>query len=768
MKMDGVTALKEDWVAKLDDALYVMNSRSLESDVNGNSVSPFELMFARPLRQTTNAVLERFNNEKSFRLLRGAQPLKEKVHKPTVEEASRASKENRTLLTSRFERTWEDMREKSRQESIRAASKLSVQKIVVGDWGPYKVEQVQGVSVVVNAKGKKVTDSVAHVLKVVSPNEGVQIGDVHVHCPGEGEAETFYANSTICDLNAVESVGLSPLPPMLSKMTDKESNWQAEKANPTSLSPRRSKESIIKLFEATITEAINGGWVTLHEHYSYYFEDTVGGKEKVKTLFGCDFMNEVNDNQCNAQAINDKFKVEGETYLPACVQQLRRKGLDGTTNSISVGQDGVNREVSSPLVEPAVVGCIMAICMCWRLTMSEGIEAFLGGCRGVCFRQCWLCAPWVKVKEDGSQLATTWIGRESDGEEWVNHCDTEEHTYKEYMLRIYGLSFLGITQAMVEGARWTYELAYETWNSQGSKLATNKCDREGLLSEGKYMPASKHLRCLVCIDSTKTPASDWQLSAHWSGGFGSKKETQHSYYIKRAFYEANYVGSRTDPRFCYLEGRPPLISNKNVSKSPTWMSTWKKCSDLGLGYTALTLRLVKEPVFKALNEIVGRVCSAATVDLQEFTPSTEDPIGYEALDIGSISPLVVKPVKETPPTSPSKSNNFFSKLVDLSQRSDTPMSTEGGKDVQTGDTQDKVGDIQSQIDEIKSNLSRLTTMVEEALQDRGSRDWVREDYRERPYKKNWGKRYDFDDGWHKKGDDGWNKRHSSGSSGSRW
>ncbi|EER10872.1 hypothetical protein Pmar_PMAR027546, partial [Perkinsus marinus ATCC 50983] len=174
MKMDGVAALKEDWVAKLDDALYVMNSRSLESDENGNSVSPFELMFARPLRQSTNAVLERFNNEKPFRLLRGAQPLKEKVHKPTVEEASRASKENRTLLTSRFERTWEDMREKSRQELIRAASKLPVQKIVVGDWvwiskpkqhkldipwqGPYKVEQVQGVSVVVNAKGKKMTD----------------------------------------------------------------------------------------------------------------------------------------------------------------------------------------------------------------------------------------------------------------------------------------------------------------------------------------------------------------------------------------------------------------------------------------------------------------------------------------------------------------------------------------------------------------------------------------------------------------------------------
>ncbi|KAF4697946.1 hypothetical protein FOZ62_027231, partial [Perkinsus olseni] len=485
------------------------------------------------------------------------------------------------------------------------------------------------------------------------------IGDVHVHCPSGGEAETFYASSTICDLNAVESVGLSSLSPMLSKMTDKESNWQAKKGNPTSLSPRRSKESIIKLFEATITEAINGGWVTLHEHYSYYFEDTVGGKEKVRTLFGCDFMNEVNDNQCNAQAINDKFKVEGETYLPACVQQLRRKGLDGTTNSISVGQDGVNHEVSSPLVEPAVVGCIMAICMCWRLTMSEGIEAFLGGCRGVCFRQCWLCAPWVKVKKDGSQLATTCIGRESDGEEWVNHCDTEEHTYKEYMLRIYGLSFLGITQAMVEGARWTYELAYETWNSQGSKLATNKCDREGPLSEGKYMPASKHLRCLVCIDSTKTPASDWQLSAHWSGGFGSKKETQHSYYIKRAFYEANYVGSRTDPRFCYLEGRPPLISNKNVSKNPTWMSTWKKCSDLGLGYTALTLRLVKEPVFKALNEIVGRVCGAATVDLQQFSPSTEDPISYEALDIGSISPLVDRPDKGTPTTSPSKSNNFF-------------------------------------------------------------------------------------------------------------
>ncbi|KAF4727182.1 hypothetical protein FOZ62_014639, partial [Perkinsus olseni] len=239
---------------------------------------------------------------------------------------------------------------------------------------------------------------------------------------------------------------------------------------------------------------------------------------------------------------------------------------------------------------------------------------------------------------------TTWIGRESDGDEWVNHCDTEEHNYKEYMLRIYGLSFLGITQAMIEGARWAYELAYETCNSQGSKLATNKCDREGPLSEGKYMPASKHLRCLVC-GSTKTPASDWQLSANWSGGYGSKKETQHSYYIKRAFYETNYVGSRTGPRFCYLEGRPPLISNKSVSKSPTWMSTWKKCSDLGLGYTALTLRLVKDPVFKALNEIVGRVCGAATVDLQTFSPSTEDPIGYDALDIGSISPLVVRPDK---------------------------------------------------------------------------------------------------------------------------
>ncbi|EER16937.1 hypothetical protein Pmar_PMAR010481 [Perkinsus marinus ATCC 50983] len=118
--------------------------------------------------------------------------------------------------------------------------------------------------------------------------------------------------------------------------------------------------------------------------------------------------------------------------------------------------------------------------------------------------------------------------------------------------------------------------------------------------------------------------------------------------------------------------------------------------------------------------------------------------------------------------SPSKSNNFFSKLVDLSQRSDTPMSTESGKDAQTGDTQDKVGDIQSQIDEIKSNLSRLTTMVEEVLQDRGSRHWVREDYRGRPYKKSWSKSYGSDDGWHKKGDDGWNKRYSSGSSGSRW
>ncbi|KAF4735754.1 hypothetical protein FOZ63_011191, partial [Perkinsus olseni] len=304
---------------------------------------------------------------------------------------------------------------------------------------------------------------------------------------------------------------------------------------------------------------------------------------------------------------------------------------------------------------------------------------------------------------------TTWIGRESDGDEWVNHCDTEEHNYKEYMLRIYGLSFLGITQAMIEGARWAYELAYETCNSQGSKLATNKCDREGPLSEGKYMPASKHLRCLVC-GSTKTPASDWQLSANWSGGYGSKKETQHSYYIKRAFYETNYQQECVQ------------------SKSPTWMSTWKKCSDLGLGYTALTLRLVKDPVFKALNEIVGRVCGAATVDLQTFSPSTEDPIGYDALDIGSISPLVVRPDKVTPHTSPSKSNNFFSKLGDLSQRGDTPMSTEGGKDAQTGDTQDEVGDMQSQIDESKTDLSRLTTMVEEALQDRGSRAWVRVTY----------------------------------------
>ncbi|KAF4704374.1 hypothetical protein FOZ62_020892, partial [Perkinsus olseni] len=114
------------------------------------------------------------------------------------------------------------------------------------------------------------------------------------------------------------------------------------------------------------------------------------------------------------------------------------------------------------------------------------------------------------------------------------------------------------------------------------------------------------------------------------------------------------------------------------------------------------------------------------------------------------------PDKVTPHTSPSKSNNFFSKLGDLSQRGDTPMSTEGGKDAQTGDTQDEVGDMQSQIDESKTDLSRLTTMVEEALQDRGSRAW-----------KNWGKRYGSDDGWYKKGDDGWNKRHSSGSSGSR-
>ncbi|KAF4691176.1 hypothetical protein FOZ60_016163 [Perkinsus olseni] len=186
------------------------------------------------------------------------------------------------------------------------------------------------------------------------------------------------------------------------------------------------------------------------------------------------------------------------------------------------------------------------------------------------------------------------------------------------------------------------------------------------------------------------------------------------------------------------------------------MSTWKKCSDLGLGYTALTLRLVKDPVSKALNEIVGRVCGAATVDLQTFSPSTEDPIGYDALDIGSISPLVVRPDKVTPHTSPSKSNNFFS-----------------GKDAQTGDTQDEVGDMQSQIDESKTDLSRLTTMVEEALQDRGSRAWVRVTYYVRaivsvPIRRAGVKDMDLTTVGIRRDDDGWNKRHSSGSSGSRW
>ncbi|KAF4646791.1 hypothetical protein FOL47_005654, partial [Perkinsus chesapeaki] len=157
-EVDGVMALREDWVKKLDDALFVLNSRNLQADSEENMVTPFELMFARPLRETTNAVLEKLNDAKPFDPLRGAEPLKEKVNTPTVKELAKASKKNRLQLTKKFEKTWEDMREKSRQESIRVSSKLPKQVICEGDRGPYRVQRVQGVSVIVNVNGKMVTD----------------------------------------------------------------------------------------------------------------------------------------------------------------------------------------------------------------------------------------------------------------------------------------------------------------------------------------------------------------------------------------------------------------------------------------------------------------------------------------------------------------------------------------------------------------------------------------------------------------------------------
>ncbi|KAF4651345.1 hypothetical protein FOL47_000461 [Perkinsus chesapeaki] len=89
-------------------------------------------MFARPLRKTTNAVREKLNDAKPFDPLRGAESLKEKVNTPTVKGVAKASKKIRLLLTKRFEKTWEDMREKSRQESIHISSKLPKQVICEG------------------------------------------------------------------------------------------------------------------------------------------------------------------------------------------------------------------------------------------------------------------------------------------------------------------------------------------------------------------------------------------------------------------------------------------------------------------------------------------------------------------------------------------------------------------------------------------------------------------------------------------------------------
>ncbi|KAF4659030.1 hypothetical protein FOL47_007737, partial [Perkinsus chesapeaki] len=399
------------------------------------------------------------------------------------------------------------------------------------------------------------------------------------------------------------------------------------------------------------------------------------------------------------------YKKE-EEYLPAAVQQLRRKGLDGTLNSKSVGENGNNYTVNTLMWDPSVIACILVIVMGWNLTVKEAVEVFLGGCNGICDRQCFLCTPWVKVFKDGTQLATTSVCVDDNS---VNHCDNEDHIYKCFMLRVSSQSFLGILQSMVEGSRWTMELPYETWNTTGSTIIGPTGKRSKPLSEGIYSISLKSLSCLICTDATKTPASDWQLSDHWAGGYGSKKTTQHSYYLFRAFDEINYVGSRSDTKYCYLEGRSPLISNKNVTQSPMWISTWKRCEEENVTDTILCVRLIKSDILIVFNNILEEVCGIPVVDIKNFKVNSKEEVEYEPVNIGTISNLVGSNspkddgAKSWVNLSPAKSSSSVDKLM-------------------------------NQFEEVNEKIDKLTRMVLNLSQQR---DQQQEGYREKPYRKSW-------------------------------
>ncbi|KAF4647242.1 hypothetical protein FOL47_004867, partial [Perkinsus chesapeaki] len=130
----------------------------------------------------------------------------------------------------------------------------------------------------------------------------IETGDAAVNC-------VSIENVDLADNNLQSVVCLSP---MLSKVSNKESGWQSTKK----ADGKPSKQLVGQLFKAIVDNSIKKGWISIVEHYSYYFENTEDGKAKIKKLFECGFMTETNDNQCNEAAINNKYKKE-EEYLPA-------------------------------------------------------------------------------------------------------------------------------------------------------------------------------------------------------------------------------------------------------------------------------------------------------------------------------------------------------------------------------------------------------------------------------------------------------------------
>ncbi|KAF4648254.1 hypothetical protein FOL47_003508, partial [Perkinsus chesapeaki] len=178
------TGMAKDWTSLLDEVLCVINSRPLRcsTSMTSESVSPVDLMMARrvifPIDPQLNVDLYYPGQNPSVltpELSRGVDD-----HNYDAKQVARESA--RQDLRNRFDSIWEDMRERSRSEQIRAAAGRSPQLISEGDWvfiprpkrhkldlqwrGPFRVRSVEGVRVSVSAGDQVIVDSIHNVLKV--------------------------------------------------------------------------------------------------------------------------------------------------------------------------------------------------------------------------------------------------------------------------------------------------------------------------------------------------------------------------------------------------------------------------------------------------------------------------------------------------------------------------------------------------------------------------------------------------------------------------